>query len=88
MSYAASTQPGPGGLCSLKADVSSDGSILVKGRGLLLAAGNGIGTNVGASVFATSFCGAAAPAAFNSTRVALNWTVTSEFKASCPPSSG
>jgi hypothetical protein len=62
---------GPWRIADLKADVSSDGSILVKGRGLLLAAGNGIGTNVGASVFATLFCGAAAPAAFNSTRVAL-----------------
>jgi hypothetical protein len=62
---------GPWRIADLKADVSSDGNILVKGRGLLLAAGNGIGTNVGASVFATLFCGAAAPAAFNSTRVAL-----------------
>jgi len=62
---------GPWRIADLKADVSSDGHILVKGRGLLLAAGNGIGTNAGASVFATLFCGAAAPAPFSSTRVAL-----------------
>jgi len=62
---------GPWRIADLKADVSSDGHILVKGRGLLLAAGNGIGTNAGASVFATLFCGIAAPAPFSSTRVAL-----------------
>jgi len=33
----------------------------VKGRGLLLASGNGIGTNANQSVFATLICEAAAP---------------------------
>lgn len=45
-------------LASLKADVGLDGSIMVAGEGLLLAGGNNIGTNAGASVFATLFCGA------------------------------
>jgi hypothetical protein len=45
----------------LKAKVKSDGSITVNGRGLLLAGGNNIGTNAGASVFATLICEATAP---------------------------
>ena len=53
--------------------MSSYGRIRVKGRGLLLAAGNGIGTNAGASVFATLFCGPANTAtAHSSNRVALD----------------
>ena len=45
----------------LKAEVKTDGSIKVQGRGLLLAGGNGIGSNAGQSVFATLICEAAAP---------------------------
>jgi hypothetical protein len=48
---------GPWRIADLSADVNSEGRIRVKGRGLLLAAGNGIGTNAGASVIATLFCG-------------------------------
>ena len=55
----------PGGqpwvIARLTADVRSDGSISVDGRGLLLAGGNGIGTNGGQSVRALLFCGADAP---------------------------
>ena len=40
----------------LAADVKQDGSIRVDGRGLLLGAGDGIGSNGNASVFATLFC--------------------------------
>jgi hypothetical protein len=40
----------------LQAEVKVDGRIQVDGRGLLLGAGNGIGSNAGASVFATLFC--------------------------------
>jgi hypothetical protein len=64
---------GPWRIADLNADITSDGHIRVKGRGLLLAAGNGIGTNAGASVFATLFCGPAATAtAHSSNRVALD----------------
>jgi hypothetical protein len=64
---------GPWRIADLDADVKSDGHIRIKGRGLLLAAGNGIGTNAGASVFATLFCGTAATAtAHSSNRVALD----------------
>jgi hypothetical protein len=63
---------GPWRIADLDADVKSDGHIRVKGRGLLLAAGNGIGTNAGANVFATLFCGSVATAtAHSSNRVAL-----------------
>ena len=41
---------------NLIADVSLDGSIIVDGRGLLLGAGDGVGSNGGASVLATLFC--------------------------------
>jgi len=41
---------------TLEADVRQDGSIRVDGQGLLLGAGDAIGSNAGASVFATLFC--------------------------------
>jgi hypothetical protein len=46
-------------IADLKATVNVDGGIRLSGRGLLLAGGNGIGTNGGQSVFATLFCGPA-----------------------------
>jgi hypothetical protein len=49
----------PWRIAALDAAVTSDGRIRVLGRGLLLASGNGIGTNAGQSVHATLFCGAA-----------------------------
>ena len=42
---------------ALRAEVKADGRIHVEGRGLLLAGGNEVGTNGGASVFATLICG-------------------------------
>src|ERR1700719_1464133 len=44
---------------ALSAEVQQDGGIHVEGRGLLLAGGNGIGTNGGQKVFATLICGTA-----------------------------
>ena len=41
----------------LSVDVMIDGRISIDGRGLLLAGGNGIGTNGGQSVGARLFCG-------------------------------
>jgi hypothetical protein len=40
----------------LTADVKQDGNIRVDGRGLILGAGDGVGSNGNASVFATLFC--------------------------------
>jgi hypothetical protein len=48
-------------IAGLAADVSSDGRIRARGRGLLLGGGNGIGTNANQSVMATLICEAAAP---------------------------
>ena len=63
---------GPWRIADLDAVVESNGHIRVRGRGLLLAAGNGIGTNAGASVHATLFCGPAATAtAFDEAGVPL-----------------
>jgi hypothetical protein len=63
---------GPWRIADLDADVRYDGHIRVRGRGLLLAAGNGIGTNAGASVVATLFCGpSTSPTSHTSNPVAL-----------------
>lgn|SRR5512146_161947 len=64
---------GPWRIAALAASITPDGHIRVKGHGLLLAAGNGIGTNANASVHATLFCGpAGTAAAFDEPGVALN----------------
>lgn len=57
-------------ISDLQARVKSDGTITVDGRGLLLAGGNGLGTNAGASVFATLICEATAPFTERSTSLA------------------
>jgi hypothetical protein len=59
----------PWRIAGLEAEVRSDGHIRVEGRGLLLATGNGIGTNAGQSVHATLFCGAAATATAHNSMV-------------------
>jgi hypothetical protein len=51
----------PWRITDLRAEVFSDGRIQVRGRGLLLASGNSIGTNANQSVFATLICEASAP---------------------------
>ena len=48
-------------IADLRADVKADGSIKVRGRGLLLGGGNNIGGNAGQSVRATLICEATAP---------------------------
>ena len=58
---------GPWTIAGLKAEVDVDGQITVKGRGLLLASGNSIGTNANQHVFATLICEAVAPFVEHST---------------------
>jgi hypothetical protein len=57
---------------ALSAEVKADGRIHVEGRGLLLAGDNEVGTNGGASVFATLICGPLpnGPFTFSSTPMA------------------
>jgi hypothetical protein len=78
----------------LSADVRTDGRISVEGRGLLLGAGNNVGTNAGQSVRARLFCGASgAEVAFDSATVPLgpdgDFRIDGELAnptASLPPS--
>jgi len=58
---------GPWTIASLRADIDIYGRIRVRGRGLLLASGNGIGTNANQSVFATLICETAIPFVEHST---------------------
>jgi len=60
----------PWRIADFRAVVSPDGHIRVVGRGLLLASGNGIGTNAGQRVRATLFCGPAATATSHSSNAA------------------
>ena len=60
----------PWRIAALEATVNSDGRIRVVGKGLLLASGNGIGTNAGQSVRASLFCGAAATTTEHDTNLA------------------
>src|SRR5215471_4171766 len=58
---------GPWTIASLRADIDIYGRVRVRGRGLLLASGNGIGTNANQSVFATLICETAIPFVEHST---------------------
>jgi len=67
------TVPPPGQIwriADLRATVGTDGSISVRGKGLLLAGGNGIGGNANQKVFATLICEAAAPFTLRNTNTA------------------
>jgi len=57
-------------ISDLAAVVTDRGEISVSGKGLLLAGGNGLGTNANAKVFATVICEAAAPFVEHSTDLA------------------
>jgi hypothetical protein len=75
------TPGAPWRIADLEAAVGFDGHIKVVGRGLLLASGNGIGTNAGQSVHATLFCGPAATAtAHNSTLAGVALEADGDFK--------
>jgi hypothetical protein len=71
----------PWRIAELEATIGANGHIKVAGRGLLLASGNGIGTNAGQSVHATLFCGPAATAtAHNSTLIGVALETNGDFK--------
>ncbi len=72
---------GPWRIADLKAEIDGNGHITVVGRGLLLAAGNGIGTNAGQNVHATLFCGPAATAtAFNTNPAGVALEADGDFR--------
>ncbi len=58
-------------IADLRADVKADGSVKVRGKGLLLGGGNGIGGNANQSVRATLICDVAGTALFNTGLVPL-----------------
>jgi hypothetical protein len=58
---------GPWRIADLDAEITTDGHIRVRGRGLLLASGNSIGQNANQSVFATLICEPSAPFVEHST---------------------
>ena len=53
--------PGPWRIARLRADIDNYGRVKVRGRGLLIANGNAIGTNLNQRVFATLICEVEAP---------------------------
>jgi hypothetical protein len=70
----------PWRIADLRADIRTNGRIKVTGRGLLLANGNNIGQNGGASVFATLFCEATAPFVEHSTAVPVPLESNGDFR--------
>lgn len=71
---------GPWTIAGLRADVDVDGRIEVRGRGLLLAGGNGVGTNGNQRVFATLICEAAAPFVERSTSSTVPLAPNGDFR--------
>jgi len=64
----------------LTAEVRVGGGIQVDGRGLLLGAGNGVGSNAGASVFATLFCANDGNVAHSSNLAGVPLQVNGDFR--------
>ena len=64
----------------LAADVKQGGSIRVDGRGLLLGAGDAIGSNGNASVFATLFCANDGNVQHSSTLTGVPLEVDGDFR--------
>jgi hypothetical protein len=71
---------GPWRIAALRATIEVDGRIKVRGRGLLLASGNRIGTNANQSVFATLICEAAAPFVEHSTAFSVPLDPDGDFR--------
>jgi hypothetical protein len=64
----------------LKADISTTGHITVKGRGLLLASGNAIGTTANLNVFATLICETSVPFISHSTGFSVPLEPNGDFR--------
>lgn len=67
-------------IADLRAEAKTDGSIKVRGKGLLLGGGNGIGGNAGQSVRATLICEAAAPFVLHDTDPVVPLEANGDFK--------
>jgi hypothetical protein len=71
---------GPWRIDSLKADIDVSGRITVRGRGLLLASGNSIGTNANQAVFATLICETAIPFVEHNSAVSVPLDADGDFR--------
>lgn len=72
---------GPWRIAELRAEITTDGHVRVRGRGLLLASSNSIGQNANQSVFATLICEASAPFVEHSTsRTGVKLDVDGDFR--------
>lgn len=71
---------GPWRIAELRADVDVSGNISVRGRGLLLASGNGVGSNANQRVFATLICEAAAPFVARNTEFTVPLELNGDFR--------
>jgi hypothetical protein len=71
---------GPWTISDLRAEVDIYGRIKVRGRGLLLASGTGIGTNANQSVFATLICEAAPPFVEHNTTFRVPLAANGDFR--------
>lgn len=67
-------------IADLRAEVKAGGRIKVRGKGLLLGGGNGIGGNANQSVFATLICEAAAPFTLRNTTSAVPLEPNGDFR--------
>jgi hypothetical protein len=72
--------PGPWRIGSLRADIDTSGRVKVRGRGLLLASGNLIGTNLNQRVFATLICEVAAPVEHSTNRTGVALEPNGDFR--------
>lgn len=72
--------PGPWRIASLRADIDTNGGVRVRGRGLLLASGNLIGTNLNQRVFATLICEVAAPIERSTNRAGVALEPNGDFR--------
>ena len=72
--------PGPWRIGSLRADIDTNGRVRIRGRGLLIAAGDFIGTNFNQKVFATLICVAAAPVQHSTNKAGVALEPNGDFR--------
>ena len=75
-----SSAPGPWRIASLRADIDTYGRVKIRGRGLLIAQGNSIGTNFNQRVFATLICGVTAPTLHNTDKAGVAIEPNGDFR--------
>ena len=72
--------PGPWRIASLRADIDNYGRVKVRGRGLLVANGDNIGTNLNQRVFATLICEVDKPVDRSTTKTGVPIEANGDFR--------